>query len=616
MPLSLSININLADMVVVKARHTSTINHLLAPIVDELITLDQGIMINTFQHPNGRMVRVRLLALSGDLPATKKVAGFASATATQFCSMCHVKNNQLARLEIGPIREKNETLASAKRSKEAESANAQDTILRDTGVRWSELNRLTYWDPSKHVVLGIMHNWLEGVLQAHWRYRWKFVAQNQSKQPKRTQPRNQPSRKRRRRGMDMNSTATSSGSTDADTEDTDMVLGGGVEGGHFSQEDITQFRQAMINVVLPSGLARLPTNLGEERHGKLKAAQWYSLFAYIIPLVIFDLYLEDIENINTQSNRAKFIMNTAYLMQCTHVLFAREITAAKINRFESNYKKYSDSVASLFGDVKVQPNHHCSLHIPDQIRAWGPLPRVAEFAGERLIGFLQKIKTNSLIDKMNGTMMRRGCQLQRLMDKPAYKVMIQQEPTKGRSYDKKKIKLTDQMYGEIYNYLVKTDPSVIHREATGRRREERVAHGSAIPLRSIQCDGFKVATTKPDNCVVAMIEGKVRYGIVKQLYQLEDRHHEGKKVIVLSPIANLFPRKFNIPTSRFRYYLYLYKCVVGRVDYNKALIVSPSDVVSLAAYRFVPSGTFGIKKDGLMLVPYDHQALLDISDNS
>ncbi|KNZ53003.1 hypothetical protein VP01_3373g1 [Puccinia sorghi] len=421
--------------------------------------------------------------LSGDLPATQKVAGFASATATHFCLMCHVRNNQLAKLKIGPIREKYETLASVKKSMEAESANAQDAILKETG----------------HVVLGIMTTGLKACCRligdidgSLWH---KAI------------------RKRQRQGIDVNSTKTASSSTKADTEDTDLVLGG-----------------AMINVVLPSGLAKLPTNLGEERHGKLKAAQWYSLFAYIILLVIWDLYLENIENINTQSTRAKFIMNKAYLIQCTNVLFAREITGAQNNFFESNYKKYCDSVASLFADVKIQPNHHCSLHIPNQIRAWGPLPRVAKFTGERLIG---------------------GCQLQCLMDEPAYKVMIQEEPTKGRSYNQKKIKLTHQMYGKIYNYLVKTDPSGIHRDSAGRRSAEQMIHGSEIPLRSVQCDGFKVATTQQNNCVVAMIDGKVRYGIVKQIYSLEDRHHEGRKVIVLSPIFNLFPQKFNISTSRF-----------------------------------------------------------------
>ncbi|KNZ58378.1 hypothetical protein VP01_1940g4 [Puccinia sorghi] len=52
-------------------------------------------MINTFQHPNGRMVCVQFLALSGDLLATKKVSGFASAMAThQTRDWAHLRKEQ------------------------------------------------------------------------------------------------------------------------------------------------------------------------------------------------------------------------------------------------------------------------------------------------------------------------------------------------------------------------------------------------------------------------------------------------------------------------------------------------------------------------------------------
>ncbi|KNZ50848.1 hypothetical protein VP01_420g3 [Puccinia sorghi] len=63
------------------------------------------------------------------------------------------------------------------------------------------------------------------------------------------------------------------------------------------------------------------------------------------------------------------------------------------------------------------------------------------------------------------------------------------------------------------------------------------------------------------------------------------------------------------------YYLYLYKSIVGCVDDNKAFVVSPSDVVSLAAYCYLPLGTFLMKTEGIMLVPCDYQALLYIFDN-
>ncbi|KNE98394.1 hypothetical protein PSTG_08314 [Puccinia striiformis f. sp. tritici PST-78] len=50
----------------------------------------------------------------------------------------------------------------------------QKRLLTLHGTRWSELNRLPYWDPVKNVAIGVMHNWYEGVLQHHWRVRWAF----------------------------------------------------------------------------------------------------------------------------------------------------------------------------------------------------------------------------------------------------------------------------------------------------------------------------------------------------------------------------------------------------------------------------------------------------------
>jgi hypothetical protein len=40
------------------------------------------------------------------------------------------------------------------------------------GVRWSSLHRLDYRDPVNHTVLGMMHNWIEGILQHHARIKW------------------------------------------------------------------------------------------------------------------------------------------------------------------------------------------------------------------------------------------------------------------------------------------------------------------------------------------------------------------------------------------------------------------------------------------------------------
>jgi hypothetical protein len=63
----------------------TTISHILAPLVDELLLLNTGIFVQTPKFPNGRKLSVHLGALIGDIVATHKIAGFASHSATLFC---------------------------------------------------------------------------------------------------------------------------------------------------------------------------------------------------------------------------------------------------------------------------------------------------------------------------------------------------------------------------------------------------------------------------------------------------------------------------------------------------------------------------------------------------
>ncbi|KNZ56501.1 hypothetical protein VP01_238g8 [Puccinia sorghi] len=77
-----------------------TIKHLLKPIVDKLISLDSGVIMKTHQYPWGWSVRVKLLCLLGDLLATKKVGGFASPTATRYCTWCLAQCQALQNIEL------------------------------------------------------------------------------------------------------------------------------------------------------------------------------------------------------------------------------------------------------------------------------------------------------------------------------------------------------------------------------------------------------------------------------------------------------------------------------------------------------------------------------------
>ncbi|KNZ55608.1 hypothetical protein VP01_2634g2 [Puccinia sorghi] len=285
-------------------------NNILSPLVDELIRINTGILIPTHQSPSGRFVQVKLLCLYGDVLATKKVTGYTSHSATKFCSFCHEEHSKIPNLKPSRRREKEETISSATKLKEANSSAIKENILRETGVQCSELDQLVYWDPSRHDVLGVMHNWLKGILQGHFCYRWKFgcVPPNQAQKKHRNDSRTNSVPTKQARiaielaTMDINDKHLFSKPDDDDDED--IILNGGSGGGFFFEDDVERFCTRMKQAVLPPGVPHLPLNLGEAKHGKLSSSQWHALFV---------IYLH--------SNWYKFLANTPQLIACTNVVF-------------------------------------------------------------------------------------------------------------------------------------------------------------------------------------------------------------------------------------------------------------------------------------------------------
>ncbi|KNZ56878.1 hypothetical protein VP01_2297g2 [Puccinia sorghi] len=244
-----------------------TINHLLKPIVDKLMSLDLGVIMKAHQHPQGWWLEGLLHQLR---------------LATWFLAQCQCLQN----LKLGVTCKREETITEAKNSKLTASANLKIPSLKILGCK---------------IALGIMHNFLEGDLQSHWRYQWRFIATSLTTTQKLSQPVQQLGNKRQWNLTDtpmmMEIEYSSEESSDNDKyKEYDILLSMGKNGGFFTQEDSTKFCQNMTGVVLPPGLPKLPEKLREESHEKLKEAQWYCLFAYVIPLVVFDLYLSNVQD--------------------------------------------------------------------------------------------------------------------------------------------------------------------------------------------------------------------------------------------------------------------------------------------------------------------------------
>jgi hypothetical protein len=55
------------------------LNHYLVPLVDQLIELWQGLELETFEHPSGKIVKEAVICCSCDIPVVRKLCRYISA---------------------------------------------------------------------------------------------------------------------------------------------------------------------------------------------------------------------------------------------------------------------------------------------------------------------------------------------------------------------------------------------------------------------------------------------------------------------------------------------------------------------------------------------------------
>ncbi|KAI7955124.1 hypothetical protein MJO28_005524 [Puccinia striiformis f. sp. tritici] len=126
------------------------INNVLLLLVEELHTLWQkGIEIKTPKYPRGLLVRVALIAAVCDLPAIRKLIGYASHSANKFCLFCYLSrdNNQCLNYGSWEVRTIDWHREEAQAWKDATTHSQRDELLQKFGVQWSILNELPYWNP-------------------------------------------------------------------------------------------------------------------------------------------------------------------------------------------------------------------------------------------------------------------------------------------------------------------------------------------------------------------------------------------------------------------------------------------------------------------------------------
>ncbi|KAF8200533.1 hypothetical protein K438DRAFT_1758746 [Mycena galopus ATCC 62051] len=357
----------------------------------------------------------------------------------QLCSVLLVWLNLEASVGhywLWPMRISATVLKQAKSWLKQPTKEKRVNLERRTGVRFCSLHLLKYRDPVNDTILGFMHNWLlefdaddgdlwtdddiseaggdadaQDVLDdeanfnpdqfAKWReeYLKAMESEDEEEDDDRT-PTGTPA-------PDINDPMGDDNEDNKDDEFADIGVRGSWK---FTKECLENIRRCIQEVSLPTHVSRPPGNLGEPKHGKLKAEQYLTLFSVIFPLVIPEMKLDD-----DPARHEAMLQRFCRVVGCTNIVASFKTSNSTADLFMDYYSKYFSSIQTLFPDVDVLPTHHNSMHIPAILKNWGPLASQNEFMGECVNGILQKIKTNDHYYDMDYTRLRHFARLGRLL---------------------------------------------------------------------------------------------------------------------------------------------------------------------------------------------------------
>jgi Domain of unknown function (DUF4218) len=156
-------------------------------------------------------------------------------------------------------------------------------------------------------------------------------------------------------------------------------------------------RSDIRELLTPSWMTSIPSNLGEAAHGKLKADQWRALGTTYLPLSLIRLWGSANAD-SSRSRRCREILNlTMSLLSAVTIASSRSMSHALANSYLQHMQAYLAGLKLLFPEYRFHPNHHLALHLHEYLLQFGPVHAWWTFPFERMIGMLQHMPTSAKI---------------------------------------------------------------------------------------------------------------------------------------------------------------------------------------------------------------------------
>jgi hypothetical protein len=343
--------------------------------------------------------------------------------------------------------------------KNAPSKASRARVFQRTGVRWSELLELDYWDPTKSVVVDAMHNLFLNLVKHHCREILQIDLLGDMKDeesvPVATPKEMAAAREIWAKGLDLKKKLSKvkvpallalcieknivlprpnggrrvlksqiidallsvSGEPAEDEEgEGDNEIGCDVEfdtydepterqvdddlyrDGVIGHKELRQIRKDIASTIRPGWQTGPPPNFGSPAHGKPKADQWRSSIEFDIPVSLVQLWAA-CADILDDDRRQKLVESTMFLATAIRWATSYRTSQRHADEYMKNMRAYLKSLRDLFPEMKLRPNHHNALYLGEFLLRFGPVHGWWMFPFERLIGLLQKVNTNKKMGK-------------------------------------------------------------------------------------------------------------------------------------------------------------------------------------------------------------------------
>ncbi|KAJ7110437.1 hypothetical protein C8R44DRAFT_633882 [Mycena epipterygia] len=390
--------------------HLERINPYLRPTVDVgVIAWERGIRLSkTALCEEGRILELAFPLSVNDLPAARKVSGTAGHGSHTFCTVCQLRgrhNLYRTDFENWTMRDKVQMRADAEAWRDADTLSQQTAIFNRSGLRYSELWRLPYWDPPKMLPTEAMHDIFEGLgkffsrevlvinledakkhedFVAAFDYDFALFDSADRTIPKKCRPDNEFAEK------DVSAIHRLLVSPLSAEPESDTEAGGDTEAGDSADEDNTRTGMKK-DTDTPAWVHHVPKNYGEPAAGSIKADQMRLVMTIYLPIALVIMWAEQT---GPDAGHFRALLNHAMaLFQAVTIVCRYAMTPERATAYRKYLKQWVDDLYICHPHTKYLPKRtivHIAFHIYDFIELWGPVLSWWAFPVERLIGLLQK----------------------------------------------------------------------------------------------------------------------------------------------------------------------------------------------------------------------------------